>query len=264
MSKILSGRGEEFVSFDKDDFDITNKGEVFRIIEENKPEIVINCAAYNKVEQAETDIQEAYENNAFGPFFLAQAANKIGVTLVHVSTDYVFDGGKDVFIETDCPYPLNVYGASKLAGEQLARLANKKSYIVRTSWLFGEGKNFVKTMLAKAKQGENLKVVDDQIGSPTYADDLAQKICELMDSGAEHGIYHITNSGQCSWYEFAKKIFELAKIDVEVAPIKTSASGTKISRPSKSALENNKLEKIGLAKMRDWQSALAEYIKNQQ
>lgn len=266
MNKIFSDVGEKFISFDRDDLDIANKKEVFEVLEKYKPDVVINCAAYNKVEQAEIDIDEAYKNNAFGPFFLAQATHNIGASLVHVSTDYVFDGGKDVFAETDCPRPLNVYGASKFAGEQLVWLANKKSYIIRTSWLFGKnsngnGNNFITTMLAKAKAKENLKVVNDQVGSPTYTDDLAKKIHEVLLSNAEFGIYHITNSGQCSWYEFAKKIFEILKIDVNLISIKTSESGTKIKRPSKSVLKNDILEKNGIAKMRDWTVALESYLQ---
>src|SRR3989344_5073814 len=132
---------EDVICFDRNDFDITNQEAVFEVVAKHKPNIVINCAAYNKVEQAEENIKEAYENNAFGPYWLAKAANDFGAKIVHISTDYVFGGDKNSFSEADCPRPINVYGASKLAGEQLVQLANKKSFIIRTSWLFGKNKD---------------------------------------------------------------------------------------------------------------------------
>ncbi|MDP2684202.1 MAG: dTDP-4-dehydrorhamnose reductase [bacterium] len=266
IRQVFFDFGKDLVFFDKSGLDITNKEEVFKIFDKYKPNIIINCAAYNNVEQAEESIVEAYETNAFGPYLLAKTANEFGAIIVHISTDYVFGGDKDSFAESDCPSPVNVYGASKLAGEQLVRLANENSFIIRTSWLFGKNKNgseknFVKTMLEKIKDNKQIKVVEDQIGSPTYASDLAKKIYELLVSGAKPGIYHITNSGHCSWYEFAKKIFATSGIEVEVVPIKTSESGTKIRRPKNSVLENKRLLEIDLPILRDWESALGDYLQ---
>ena len=266
VKQVFSDFGKDMVLFGKGDLDITDEGAVFGVFDKYKPDIVINCAAYNKVEQAEVDIESAYNNNAFGPYLLAKTANYFNAGIVHISTDYVFGGNKDGFTELDCPNPLNVYGASKLSGEQLVRLANKRSFIIRTSWLFGKnkegnGKNFVTTMISKAKEGDKIRVVEDQIGSPTYTFDLARKIFEVLSSGAKPGIYHITNSGHCSWYEFSKKILEFSKIDVEIIPIKTLESGTKIKRPHNSVLKNKKLEEIKIPLLRNWQDALDEYIK---
>src|SRR3989344_3252316 len=153
-----------------------------------------------------------------GAFNVAKSAKEIGAKIIFISTDYVFDGRKEYSVESDSPNPLNVYGASKLAGENLTKIANDNFYIIRTSWLFGihkssKGHNFVSLMLEKAKNGENIKVVGDQFGSPTYTRDLAAKIKELIDKNAPADIYHITNSDSCSWHEFAKKIFELAKLN---------------------------------------------------
>ncbi|MEK7131171.1 MAG: dTDP-4-dehydrorhamnose reductase, partial [Patescibacteria group bacterium] len=257
VKQIFSGLGEDLVFFDKNDLDITSQEAIFEAFAKYKPNIVINCAAYNKVEQAEENIKEAYENNAFGPYWLAKAADNFGAKIVHISTDYVFAGDKNSYAEADCPGPVNVYGASKLAGEQLVQLANKKSFIIRTSWLFGKNKdgsekNFVKTMILKAKETKKVQVVEDQVGSPTYANDLAKKLQELLASDAEPGIYHITNSGHCSWYEFAKKIFEFSGVEASVIPIKTNASGTKIIRPGNSALKNSRLKEVKIPVLRNW------------
>lgn len=266
VKRVFLAAGQNLLSFDRDSLDITDKKAISLVFKEYRPEIVINCAAYNQVEQAEENIKEAYANNAFGPYWLARAAADFDAKMIHVSTDYVFAGGKIGFVETDSPRPLNVYGASKLAGEQLVQIANQNSFIIRTSWLFGKNKdgnekNFVQTMLAKAKEEKQIRVVSDQIGSPTYAGDLAQKIYELLMSDAKPGVYHITNQGHCSWYELAKKIFELAQIEVTVLPIKTEQSGSKIIRPNNSVLENRKLSEINLPLLRAWQEGLEDYIK---
>ncbi|MFH1946887.1 MAG: dTDP-4-dehydrorhamnose reductase [Candidatus Magasanikbacteria bacterium] len=260
---------KDFVSFDKDELDITSEEVVKKVFDQYKPNIIINCAAYNKVEQAEEHIEDAYKINAFGPYFLAKIANNFGAKIVHISTDYVFGGDKDGFSEKDCTKPLNIYGSSKLSGEQLVQLANKNSLIIRTSWIFGKNKennqkNFVKTMILKAKEEKEIRVVEDQVGSPTYTNDLAKKIYELIALDVESGIYHVTNSGHCSWYEFAKKIFELAKIEAVVIPIKTSESGTKIQRPKNSILDNKRLKEVQMLALRSWQDALSDYIKELQ
>lgn len=266
LQELLSKLEVEYIALDREKLDITNKDVIVKLFDIYKPNIVINCAAYNKVEQAEEQIEDTYKINTFGPYLLAQVARDCGAQIVHISTDYVFDGNQNSFSEIDCPRPLNVYGASKLSGEYMVQLANQNSLIIRTSWLFGNNKddserNFVKTIIAKARQEKKVRVVEDQVGSPTYTHDLVKKIYELITLGVEPGIYHITNSGYCSWYEFAKKILEFSHIDSTIIPIKTSESGTKIKRPQSSILENKRLKEINVLVLRSWQEALSEYIK---
>lgn len=258
--------GYNTVGLNHQQVDITDVEIVNKIINDQKPDVVINATAYNKVEAAETDTAAAFAVNAKGVENLAKAAQKAGAVFVHVSTDYVFGGNQEFFIETDIPNPLSVYGQSKLEGERLAAAASSLCYIIRTSSVFGvkggkQKKNFVDAMISKAQTGETLKVVDDQIMSPTYAYDLALKIKELIEKPAAFGIYHITNRGSCSWYEFTVKILELMNLNTEVIPISTQESGTKVNRPKKSVLKNAALEKIGLAPMPAWEDALERYLK---
>ena len=266
LQQLFSGLGVDYIALDRIGLDITNKDAILEVFGKYNPNIVINCAAYNKVEQAEECIEDAYRVNAFGPYLLAKVSNDFGAKIVHISTDYVFGGDQNSFSEIDGPRPLNVYGASKLSGEYMVQLANENNLIIRTSWLFGNNKdnsekNFVKTMILKAREKEEIRVVEDQIGSPTYTNNLAKKINELIVLDAEPGVYHITNSGHCSWYEFANKILEFSKIESAPIPIKTSESGTKIKRPQNSILENKRLKEINVPVLRNWQEALIDYIK---
>jgi dTDP-4-dehydrorhamnose reductase len=197
---------------------------------------------------------------------MAKAVSDVGAVFVHVSSDYVFAGDKDFFTEDDIPDPKSIYGQSKLAGEEQVRKALNKYYLVRTSSVFGvkEGKqkkNFVDTIISKAKAGEPLKVVNDQIMSPTYSYDLASKINELIEKPADFDIYHITNQGSCSWYEFALKTLELMGIKASIVPITTAESGTKVNRPKRSVLKNAALAKQGIAAMSPWQDALERYLR---
>ena len=255
------------VAHDRDNLDITKVSSIAGVVNEFKPDVIINSAAYNAVEKAGEEITAAFALNTFGPYWLALAASHIGAIFVHVSTDYVFDGIKGEYDETDSPNPLNVYGASKLAGEQLVLLACEKSYVVRTSWLFGANavgahNNFVGTMLARAQTDSELRVVDDQVGVPTFAPDLAAAIKSLLDCQVPAGIYHITNSGFCSRYEQAKKIFSLKDISTPLIPIATTDSATKVKRPKKTILLNNRLRALGLPALRPWEEALAEYLES--
>lgn len=253
--------GATRADFDVSDFDATNK-----FITKHHSDIVINTAAYHKTEECEINPEKSFSVNAIGAFNVAKAAKEVGAKIIFISTDYVFDGSKEIFTESDMPNPLNVYGASKLAGENLTKIANDNFYIIRTSWLFGihkssKGHNFVSLMLEKAKNGENIKVVDDQFGSPTYTYDLALKIKELIDKKTPSGIYHITNYGSCSWYEFAKKIFELSDLKSNLEEIKSSDRPSSVKRPKYSVLISENLKKQGIETLRPWPKALSAYLE---
>jgi len=253
------------IRVDREDFDISDWSATNRFIAAVRPDIVINTAAYHKTEECEINPERSFAVNAIGAFNAAEAAKEIGAKIIFFSTDYVFDGKKKFFTEDDKPNPLNVYGASKLAGENLIKIANDNFYIIRTSWLFGihrssKGLNFVNSMFEKAKNNETIKVVDDQFGCPTYTYDLALKIKELVDKNAASGIYHITNSGSCSWHEFAQKIFELASLQSNIEKIKSKDSPSKIRRPQYSVLISENLKKQGIESLRPWQEALSAYL----
>ena len=255
----------EVIGATRADFDITDGVSVSNFIKYHAPDIVINTAAYHKTEECELNPEKSFAVNAVGAYNAAKAAADINAKIVFFSTDYVFGGDKENFKESDAPNPLNVYGASKLAGEILTRTANKNYYIIRTSWLYGshksgKGNNFVSLMLEKAINGENIKVVDDQFGSPTYTRDLALKIKELIDKKAPSGIYHITNSGSCSWYEFARRIFEFSGVKADISAISSAERQSNMKRPKCSVLVSENLEKQGIEKLRPWQDALREFL----
>jgi dTDP-4-dehydrorhamnose reductase len=249
--------------------DISNTDRVFEVFGRFQPETVIHCAAMTDVDGCERDPDRAYLVNAIGTWNIACACAHFGCPVVYVSTDYVFDGTKESpYTEFDKPNPINVYGASKLAGEEAVRDLCAKHFIVRTSWVIApHGKNFALTILNLAKQRivENetdkpLTIVADQIGSPTYAKDLAQFLSSLVGSPL-YGIYHFTNSGYCSWYEFASKVIEFAGIDqVKVVPIKSEDWPTPTRRPKYSVLRHYRLELLGRDNVRDWKEAVRELV----
>ncbi len=246
--------------------DITNWQNLNSIVSLEKPDFIINATAYNKVEVAETDSDTAFAVNAKGVENLVNVSKAVGAILVHVSTDYVFDGSKDFFVENDIPHPLNVYGKSKLDGEKYVQESGLNYYLIRTSSVFGakpssQKQNFVDKMISLAKAGQTLKVVDDQIMSPTYSLDLAFKIKELIAKPAPFGLYHITNQGSCSWYELAKKSLEIMQINATIEPINSKDSGSKVNRPKRSVLKNLALEQVGIKPMPLWQDALLRYLK---
>ena len=243
------------------DLDITDENKVMNYILEKSPEIVINAAAYTAVDNCETDYENAYSVNAIGPKNLAKACNKINIPLIHISTDYVLDGNKRTpLTEEDNLGPKTVYGKTKLEGEKLVQENTKKYFILRTAWLYGiHGKNFVQTMLNLSKKNSELKVVNDQIGSPTYSKDLAIAISELLNSD-KYGIYHVTNKGEISWYDFSKKIFELSNIKVNVKPVSTEEFPRPAPRPHYSVLSNQKWVKAGFTPMRNYDEALKDYL----
>ena len=233
------------------DLDITDRSRVRSYLRETEPAVVINAAAYTDVEGCEENREQAFEVNGRAPGHIAEACHASGSLLVHYSTDYVFNGTQKEYRETDTPDPINAYGASKLLGEQLIQTEHDKFLIIRTSWLFGAyGRNFVDTMLTLSPHTEQVRVVNDQFGRPTYTKDLAIETKKLLDR--EPGIYHVTNSGTCSWYEFARAIIPNA------IPCSTAEFPRKARRPTYSVLLSTKT-----APLRHWREALADYLTTQ-
>lgn len=253
----------DVIKTDRENLNILDFKSVNDAITRENPDIVINCAAHTAVDLCENDIENAYKINALGPRNLAIACEKIGSKFVQVSTDYVFDGsGKRPYREDDMTCPNSIYGTSKLMGEKFTKEFCSKYFIVRTAWLYGDGNNFVKTMLKLAETNTELNVVDDQVGSPTSTVDLAKAIIELMNT-EYYGTYHGTCEGQCSWYDFAKKIFELKNIDIKVNPVTSEEFKRPAPRPAYSVLDNFMFKLVGLNSFRDWEESLAEYLKGE-
>jgi len=242
--------------------DITRIDEVKRAFHELTPDLVVHTAAYTDVDGCEKNPDKAYKVNALGTQNVCLASQDLNISVMYISTDFVFDGKKDSpYLEFDQPHPISIYGKSKLAGENYVRTLLNRYFIVRTSWLYGYyGRNFVKTILQLASREKELKVVNDQVGSPTYTRDLSEKIKELLPTEL-YGVYHITNSGNCSWYEFAREILKLADIKrVELKPVTSEELSRPAPRPRFSVLENYCL-RLALGKsMRDWKEALKDYI----
>jgi dTDP-4-dehydrorhamnose reductase len=251
----------ELILTDYQELDITNISSVYDFFDENKPDVVVNCAAHTQVDKCETDVDNAYRINTIGPKNLAQAANKIGAEIVQISTDYIFSGEGNTPITEFCsPDPQTVYGKTKLEGEVLVKALNPKHYIFRTAWLYGDGNNFVKTMINLSKTHDSLKVVNDQIGSPTSTVDLAKVIIANV-AVKNYGVFHCTCSGQCSWYDFTKKIFELKNINTKVIPCSTDEFPRPAKRPHYSVLRNYMLELTTGDITRSWEEAIEEYLK---
>lgn len=258
---LLALLGDRGHGVDIADIDITSPVSVLKVIGDLKPEVVINCAAYTDVDGCESNIETAMAVNGEGVAYLAMACRDVGALLVQVSTDYIFDGGKGTpYIEDDAPCPLSVYGESKLVGEMNAAFS-PEHLIVRTQWLYGlHGKNFVETMLRLGTEKDELTVVDDQIGSPTWTVDLARAIIALIDSGCR-GIYHAANAEYCSWNGFAKAIFEEAGLNVKVLPMTTTELNRPARRPLYSTLECSKLTGATGFRPQTWRNALQDYLK---
>ena len=218
--KKLKELNIEHIGVDKEDFDLTNENETKEFILDYKPDVIVHCAAYTDVDQAEVERELCYKVNVEGTKYAAEAAKELGAKMLYISTDYVFDGqGEEPFKVTDQPNPINYYGETKYQGEQEVQKLLDKYFIVRTSWVFGaHGDNFVKTMLELGKERDEISVVADQYGSPTYTGDLAKLIVEMIKTD-KYGAYHATNEGFCSWYEFAKKIFKAADMDLSLIHI---------------------------------------------
>lgn len=251
----------KIVCIDISELDITNKEAVVVYTQKTRPDIIINCAAYTNVDDCEKNIDEAFQVNAIGARNMAIGAQEIKAKLIHISTDYVFSGdGCRLYREFDLPDPQSVYGASKYLGEQYVREFCSKYFIVRTAWLYGYvGNNFVKTIMKVGREKGLLKVVNDQIGNPTNAVDLAYNILRIAET-SEYGIYHCTGNGECSWFDFAKKIIEYAGIKATVSPCTTEEYPRPAKRPAYSVLDNMMLRCTVGDKMRNWQDALKSFI----
>ena len=245
--------------------DITNLKEVEEFVSNIKPDVIINCAAYTAVDKAEEEEDLARKINADGPKNLAIAANQNNCRLVHISTDYVFGGDlslDEIYKEDDSKAPVTAYGRTKLAGEKAIEENTEKFYIFRTAWLYGDGKNFVRTMLKFGKEREEVKVVYDQHGSPTYAVDLADIIYQALEKNIPYGIYHTTNLGFTTWYEFTKKIYELAGISCRVNPVTSEEFASAAKRPANSMLSKEKILEAGIT-VPSWEDALERYLKEE-
>jgi dTDP-4-dehydrorhamnose reductase len=257
--------GANFIFVGRLELDITNDLAVNSFIQNNNVQYCINCAAYTAVDFAESDKDNAFNVNVIGVENLAVACNKNGVTLIHVSTDFVFDGNKNVaYNENDKTNPLSVYGLTKLRGEQAIAENMNHYFIIRTSWLYSEhGSNFMKTMINLSKNKATLRVVEDQIGTPTYASDLASIIIAIIDSdNKQYGIYHYSNEGIASWYDFAKAIFEEKNCNIDLTPIKSEDYPTPAKRPKFSVLDKTKIKTNLKIKIPYWRDSLKAAIIN--
>lgn len=256
----------ELVALTRDQLELRNHEQVARTLEMIRPKVIVNTAAFHKVEAIEVDVEQAFQVNCIAIRNLALVAERLGACLVHLSTDYVFDGESNVpYSEQAAPNPINAYGASKAAGEFFVRSVCRRHVLIRTSGLYGvagssqKGGNFVQTMLKLGRERGTVSVVTDQVLSPTYSVDLAQMIWSMVDAEAQ-GLFHVTNSGSCSWHEFALAIFELSGMTVEVFPATTAATGAPVRRPRYSVLANSHLQTAGFSPLRPWREALASYL----
>ncbi|MBD5500164.1 MAG: dTDP-4-dehydrorhamnose reductase [Lachnospiraceae bacterium] len=262
VNKELEGNtGIEFVNTDVAELDITNIDKVMELAREVKPYAIINCAAHTGVDACETDADNAYRINAIGPRNLSIAASEMGAKMIHISTDYVFDGkSSKPYIEFDRPNPQGMYGATKLAGEMMVKDFADHYFILRTAWLYGDGKNFVKTMLRLSETNDKVKVVNDQFGSPTSTKELACAISQLLLT-ENYGLFHATCEGSCNWAEFAQEIFRLAGKSTKVEGITTEEYNAPAPRPAYSILENYMLKLTSGYLFADWHDAIEEYIR---
>lgn len=262
MNELYSENREiTMVNTDVADLDITDVDKTLELIRQVKPYAIINCAAHTGVDSCETECDNAYRINAIGPRNLSIAATETGAKLIHISTDYVFGGDATTpYLEFDMPNPLGMYGKTKLAGEKFVESFARKYFIVRTAWLYGEGKNFVRTMLRLSETNDTVRVVKDQVGSPTSAKELAKIIDQLIWT-ENYGLFHGTCEGMASWADLAEEVFRLSKKSTKVIRITTEEYKNPVKRPAYSVLENYMLKLTTNYQAADWQEALAEYLK---
>jgi len=260
-------QAHEIIPLTRRDMDVTDFDRTRRVLVDLSPDVILNTTAYHRVDDCENQPELAFQVNALAVLNLVRIANDSDAVLLHISTDYVFDGNaREPYRETSQPLPLSVYATSKLSGEFLVRAAAQKYFLIRTCGLYGvagshgKGGNFVETMIAKAKRLEPIRVVNDQVVTPTYTVDLAHQIALIL-STTHYGLYHMTNEGCCTWYEFAKAIFEISGIDADLSPTTSELYKTPAIRPRYSVLENARLKQLGLNEMRHWREALAAYLK---
>ena len=267
LKRVFAAAGDEVVAFTRAEMDVRNPERVAVVVADVQPQVVLNTAAFHKVEESEKRPELAFEVNGAAAMTLAQICRKAGATLVHFSTDYVFGGySHDTpFEETDRPAPQNAYGVSKLAGEYLIASNTDRYFVLRVCGLYGiagssgKGGNFVETMLKKALAGDAIRVVEDQVLTPTYTVDLAKAVRQLIQAG-KFGLYHLSSEGQCSWYEFTRHIFECGGIKANLTGCKTRDFPSLVQRPAYSVLSKAKLRGLGLS-IPSWQDALPRYLK---
>ncbi|KOS04067.1 dTDP-4-dehydrorhamnose reductase [Paenibacillus polymyxa] len=265
---VFQGQGHDVLGYDREQLDITDLEQAVKIVGQYQPDAVIHCAAYTAVDAAESDIDGAYKVNAAGTRNMALATEKVGAKLVYISTDYVFDGtAEQPYHEYDNTNPQSIYGKSKRAGEMLAQTLSSRYFIVRTSWVYGlHGNNFVKTMLKLGQEKPHLQVVNDQKGSPTYTVDLARFLEDLVQTD-KYGVYHASNSGSCTWYEFTQAIFEEAvdildaTISATLEPCATDQFPRPAARPRNSVMEHIAIRTNGLKDLRHWREGLHCFLK---
>jgi dTDP-4-dehydrorhamnose reductase len=266
VAEHCSASGDEVVLYGHTDLDITDREKVFLKLLDQRPDVVLNCAAWTNVDACESDPEKAYAVNATGPENLASACKEIGAVFVTISTDYVFDGQKDGFYtQLDTPNPQSVYAASKLEGERRPQAAYERSIIVRTGYIFGTGgANFLSTVVARARKGEKLKVITDTYGTPTYANDLAARLRELAVANAP-GIYHVVNSGPgVSFEQFTREVLSLlGKTDAVIEPVLAASLNRPARRPYNSRLRCLRSVEIGLSPLPNWESALARFVRSE-
>ena len=259
--RLLESRGIPCKGVDQADFNLTDAAAVLDYVQHYAPDVIVHCAAYTNVDKAETEPEICAAVNGMGTLYMVRAALSVGAKLVYISTDYVFPGTGDQPFGIDDPYgPKNVYGVSKVQGEDAVRSLMTRYYILRTSWVFGKnGKNFVRTMLRLGAEKKELRVVSDQIGSPTYAKDLARVICDMIPTD-KYGIYHVRNEGYVSWADFAKMIMEKSGLSCRIIPVPSSEYVTLARRPLNSRLSGKKLQAAGFAPMPTVADALDRYL----
>lgn len=274
--KELQNRNHTPIGVDREKMDLTSTEQIKEYIQNINPEAIIHCAAYTAVDAAEDNEELCRRVNALAVKDIAECAKELDIPMIYISTDYVFNGKKGIeiddkmsnkdnykeYLENDNTNPVNLYGKTKLEGELYVRELLEKHYIVRISWVFGKnGNNFIDTMLRLSKDRSELNVIDDQIGSPTYTKDLAPLLVDMIETD-KYGTYHATNDGFCSWYEFAREIFNIANVDIRVNPIPTAQYPTRAIRPINSKMSKQKLIDNGFSTLRSWKDALKDYIRN--
>lgn len=264
----ILGRDYQLILTDADNMDITEILAIRNVIEKEKPDYIIHAAAYTQVDKAEENVELCRKINSLGTKNIATVAGEYNIKLIYISTDFVFDGSKNLpYSETDIANPLSIYGLTKFEGEEFIREICSKYYIIRVAWLFGEmpdghtGTNFVEVMLKLAKEKPFLNIVNDQIGSPTYTGDLVETISKIINQSPEFGTYHFSGTGACSWYDFAKEIFRQTNTAIDLKPIASAKYPQKAQRPAYSYLDKSKIENALDIKVRPWQEMLAEYLK---
>lgn len=267
MHRVFRDAGDPVFPYVHAQLDVCSEASIARVLDETRPDLVLNTAAYHRVEECEKRSDLAFQVNGTAPMLLAIACQKAGATLVHFSTDYVFGGyAKNTpYEETDRPAPLNVYGASKVLGEYLVPDYTDRYFVLRVCGLYGtagssgKGGNFVETMLKKGRAGESIRVVDDQVLTPTYTLDLAEAVRKLVLT-EKYGLYHLTSEGECSWYDFTRHIFQSAGIQAKLSPVKSAEFNSPVKRPSYSVLSKAKARAVGVT-LPSWEDALPRYLK---